>query len=68
MEEWITSVSNYGLWFSYCSEYLPIDSTGDKIGLSDRKYSWIDNRIEERLTEGKRFNKKNCANRKVSNR
>lgn len=36
MEEWITSVSK---WFSYCSEYLPIDSTGDKIGLSDRKYS-----------------------------
>lgn len=38
------------LWISYCGEYLSVDSIGDKIRLSDRKYSWADNRIEKRLT------------------
>ena len=27
------------LWISYCGEYLSVDSIGDKIRLSDRKYS-----------------------------
>ena len=66
MEEWITSVSK--LWFSYCSEYLSIDSTGNKIRLSDRKYSWIDDRIEERLIENKIFNKKNERKQSITDK
>ena len=63
MEEWITSVSNYGFPI-VVSIYLLIRL--------ETKLDYLTESIHELTielkTEGKRFNKKNCANRKVSNR